>query len=67
MIFCQSIAHLARCIMTDDELERVSPADDSSFSSREEEVGCPPATGWAAGNVASNLKGECFFKLTSDN
>ena len=53
--------------MTDDELEMVSPADGSSFSSREEEVGCPPATGWTGGNVASNLKGECFFKLASDN
>ena len=58
MISCESVAHLASCIMTNDELEMVSPADRSSFSSGEEEVGRSPATGWAAGNVAPDLKNE---------
>ena len=61
MILCQSVTHLASCIMTNDELETVPPADGSSFSSREEEVGRPPATGWAAGDVAPDLKRDFLF------
>ena len=53
--------------MTDDKLERVSPADGFSFSGRKEEVGRPPATCWAAGNVAPDLKRDFFLMFAFDN